>query len=518
VNIVQALEDPELFGALPVFQDLTTWSRWLVFLKAVYGLPLAPDEVPIFCAHTGRAAYTPPPGGWKEVAVICGRQAGKSRIAAVIGAYEALAAAKEPDETDIWALLISQDAKAATRVLFSYCRAIFAASRRLEASLVDESLDAQTNEVLRLKNGVSIGVYPCRPPAVRGLRARVVVLDELAYFRSGENLPLDVEMLRAVRPTLAMTGGRLIILSSPGGRVGALWQLYRKHFGQETTTLLTWQAAAPDLNPTLPADYIASMEAEDPEAAVSEVGGQFRAGVAAAFDPDAVAKCVAPGLRMRPMLRGYQYIAFVDMSDGRNDSAALAIAHHEPPRRELPGRAVLDLLDEVRPPFDPGIVVRHFAQRAAEYGLRRIYADRWAWSLVASVFRDCGVTLHVAVGPAPFLPGREPDRDHPHVRMLATSELYLLLVQMVNSGEVELLDHARLLAQLNGLERRLGRGGHTTISHISGQHDDVAAAVAGACAMVWSGRRRRGRGRVELAGELIIETMPAHPGSPRAVF
>jgi integrase len=35
----------------------------------------------------------------------------------------------------------------------------------------------------------------------------VVVCDELAFFRSSEGFPTDVEMLRALRPTPATTGG-----------------------------------------------------------------------------------------------------------------------------------------------------------------------------------------------------------------------------------------------------------------------------------------------------------------------
>ncbi len=51
---------------------------------------------------------------------------------------------------------------------------------------------------------------------------------------------------------------------------------------------------------------------------------------------------------------------------------------------------------------------------------------------------------------------------------------------MVNSGQVELLDHKVLRAQLEGLERRTARGGRDSIDHPPGGRDDVANAVAGA--------------------------------------
>lgn len=44
VTVLEALKDPHLFGGLPAFRDLTTWSAWIVFLKATYGLALTRHE------------------------------------------------------------------------------------------------------------------------------------------------------------------------------------------------------------------------------------------------------------------------------------------------------------------------------------------------------------------------------------------------------------------------------------------------------------------------------------------
>ena len=51
---------------------------------------------------------------------------------------------------------------------------------------------------------------------------------------------------------------------------------------------------------------------------------------------------------------------------------------------------------------------------------------------------------------------------------------------MFTSGRVRLLDHARLLAQFLGLERRTARGGRDSIDHAPQAHDDLANAAAGA--------------------------------------
>src|SRR5262249_35531382 len=125
MNIVDALRDPRLVGGLPAFRDLSTWSRWVVFLKAIDGLPLDADREHVFCTHTGRPRYAAPPGGWREAAVITGRQSGKARIAALIQNVEAIRAQRELDGTELYALSIAQDQRASLRTVFRYATSPF---------------------------------------------------------------------------------------------------------------------------------------------------------------------------------------------------------------------------------------------------------------------------------------------------------------------------------------------------------------------------------------------------------
>jgi hypothetical protein len=120
-----------------------------------------------------------------------------------------------PRRLELSALLVAQDQRSALRTLLKYASAPFDLVAMLKSAVV-----ARTADTITLQNGVAIAAYPCRPQAVRGLRARVCVADEMAFFRSSEGYPTDVEMLRALRPTLATTGGKLIILSSPYAQSG----------------------------------------------------------------------------------------------------------------------------------------------------------------------------------------------------------------------------------------------------------------------------------------------------------
>jgi hypothetical protein len=62
--------------------------------------------------------------------------------------------------------------------------------------------------------------------------------------------------------------------------------------GEMTLPVLVWQATAPEMNPTLPADYLDRMAHDDPDAYRSEVLGEFRAGISTLFDPEALEMCV----------------------------------------------------------------------------------------------------------------------------------------------------------------------------------------------------------------------------------
>lgn len=453
LTVVGALRDPALLGGLPAFRNLETWRLWLIFLKAWDGLPLDDDEERIFCKYTGRTRYAPPVGGYRRGIVISGRQSGKTQMAGAVTDTEALGATREPDGADLYAIVVAQDQRGGTRVLFRYATAPFEI-----VPVLRESVIGRTAETLSLSNGSTLAVYPCRPAAVRGLRASIVVLDELAFYTSSENYPTDVEMLRAAQPCLATTNGRLLILSSPDGQTGALWNLYRKHYGRDDSPWLCWVASAAEMNPTLSADYLRAMAEDDPEAYRSEVLGEFRAGVSTLLDPAAIDQGVAAGVRERAPVVGTRYVAFCDPSGGRRDKFTVGVAHRDG------DRAVLDLIRWWSPPFNPSSVVAEIADLLRRYGCGRVVSDRYAGEFVAEQFRAAGIEH------------RASDADR--------STIYLDVLSLINSGRVVLLDVPDLLRELRGLERRRGASGRDRVDHRAGAHDDIANSCCGALRLV----------------------------------
>ena len=270
----------------------------------------------------------------------------------------------------------------------------------------------------------------------------------------------DVEIINAVKPGMAtIPGAMLLCASSPHARRGALWEAYRKHFGQDGDPVLVWQAATRDMNATVPQGYIDAHYADDPAKAAAEYGAQFRTDVETFISREVVEAAVVAGRHELPRVPGVLYTGATDPSGGSNDSMTLSIDHVETDAAGV-RRSVLDVVREVRPPFSPDAVVAEFSALLKSYGISRVIGDRYGGMWPRERFAVHGIEYVVADKTA--------------------SDFYLELLPVLNSGRAELLDHQRLVAQLCHLERSAARSGKEHIGHAPNAHDDVinAAAIA----------------------------------------
>ena len=315
---------------------------------------------------------------------------------------------------------------------------------------------SRTSDALDLTNGVTVEVRAASFRRLRGPTYIGVIADEAAFWHSDESSAnADSEILNAVRPGLATTGGPLIVASSPYARRGELWTMHRKHFGADGDPLvLVAQGKSRDFNPSLPQSIVDRALERDHAAASAEYLGLFRSDIESFVSREAVEQCVDRGVRERAPLYNLRYSAFVDPSGGSVDSMTLAIAHKEG------DIAVLDAVRERKPPFSPADVVVEFAALLKSYRVARIKGDRYAGEWAREPFRKLNIDYE------------------PNAR--AKSDLYRDALPLINSNRVALLDHPRLFSQLCGLERRTGRGGRDSIDHPPGSHDDLANCVCGA--------------------------------------
>jgi hypothetical protein len=446
MNIVEAIHDPKLFR--PCFQDLATWEAWFVAAKALFGLQMNRHERRLFQKYTGRTQQ--PEKAFKEFWAIIGRRGGKSYIAAVIACYLALfhnyRQYLSPGERGVIQIVAVDRYQA--QVIFRYIVAILHSN-----PVFAQYIQNETKEIIELTNAVDIEVMACSFRSIRGRTVVAFIADEVAFWRI-EGANPDKEIFAAVRPGMATIPNSIIlVLSSPYARMGELYNIHHEFFGTDNPDVLVWHAPTEAMNPTIDKKVIERDRKRDPVSASSEWDAEFRSDIETYIAREAVEQCIIRGRIELPSVVGVHYSAFVDPSGGSQDSFTLAISHVEGDKK------VLDALREVRPPFSPDSVVREFATLLKAYRCSTITGDHYAGLWPRERFAVHGIRYEVS--------------------SLPKSDMYLNLLPLLNSGQVELLDNDRLVSQIVGLERRTGRGGKDSIDHGPGGHDDIANVAAG---------------------------------------
>jgi hypothetical protein len=148
----------------------------------------------------------------RKVIMLCSRQAGKSTTAALLALHSAIFDAG-------LVLLVSPSQRQSTELF----RKVTDHLRRLPnpPDIASESITR-----IEFRNGSRIVSLPGSEVSVRGYSAaRLVVVDEAS------RVPDD--LMAAVRPILAVAGGRLICLSTPAGRIGWFYNAWTDGVGWE---------------------------------------------------------------------------------------------------------------------------------------------------------------------------------------------------------------------------------------------------------------------------------------------
>jgi hypothetical protein len=163
------------------------------------------------------------------------------------------------------------------------------------STLVSERI----SDALRLTNGIDIEVRAASFRRLRGVTAVAVIASECAFWQSDETSNADVDILAAVRPALATTGGPLILITTPYARRGEVWDLYRKYYGPDgDPSILIVQGTAREFNSTLPQSVVERALERDHAAASAEYLAQFRSDIESYVSREAVLACV-DGIRER---------------------------------------------------------------------------------------------------------------------------------------------------------------------------------------------------------------------------
>lgn len=457
--VLRSVVDAELFG--PHFQPADSWHAWQTVLKVIFGVPLSDDELPLFQSATGRSQ--PFAGPLTEAWLLVGRRSGKSRILSLIAT--ALACFRDyspylaPGERAVVAVLAADRDQAQT--IFNYVKALLTQTAMLAALIERETAD----EIV-LSNRVVIGIHTSSYRSIRGRTLAAGLCDEQSFWEpEGGRNPAEA-VIRALRPSLStIPGAPLLLASSVYAKTGTVYEAYARHWGRDSSNVLCWKTDTATMNPSFRKEIIEAAYAADSIDAASEYGSMFRNDLSAFLADGDIDAAIIRDRRSLPLSMQYRYFAFTDLSGGRNDSAAIAIAH-----QEQHGRIVIDRVDSVAAPFNPEEVIARFAYVLSTYGLSRVTGDNYSAEFVVAAFAKHGIGYVAAE--------------------LSKSDIYAEVLPLFTAQLIELVDMPQLEGQLRQLERRPRVSGRDQIDHPRGGNDDLANAVAGA---LWLASRQSGQ-------------------------
>jgi hypothetical protein len=371
--------------------------------------------------------------------LVIGRRGGKSfamAIAAVfLACFRDWTPKLSPGERAV-VLLVASDREQA-KILIRYIKGIF------ESPLLRNLVQNATADTLELRGFVTIEVVTRSYRSVRGRSVCAALLDELAFWRDDDSANPDSEVLNAIRASMATFGddGMVIAASSPYARRGVLWAAFKRYHAKDDPHNLVWQAPTRVMNPSVSQAFVDAEFERDPASAAAEYGADFRSDIQAFIDREIVDACIIPGRFELPPVKGVKYTAFCDLAGGGSDAMTLAIAHRHA------DMAIIDALREIKPPCSPEAVIIEFAELLKSYNLYKVQGDRYALGWPCERFRIHGIFYEQSARPK--------------------SELYQSFLPLLNSGKVELLDNAVLVAQLANLERLLAAAGIRSIIQVA---------------------------------------------------
>lgn len=419
-------------------EDLSQLTDVGVFAERLLGVALFPHQL--------EAAQSPA----RYRCLLSGRQAGKSRLLAVLALHEAATRRNRN------VMLVSAGEVASQRLLED-CAALATSSPLLRGSVMDES-KAQ----LTLSNGSVIRSVPASQRQIRGASIDLLILDEAGF--------LDPEIWRAAEPTvIARPGSRVILASSPwGGADHFFRQLWRRGMDAPDEHVAAWHWPS-SISPLVSAELLEQIREREPAHYFArEYLAEFQDDVASFFTTQELERATGD-FEMVPPEQGAALGLVAGGVDwaSRRDAQALSVI------------AGTGWDDRGRPMYRLVWCEEHFSMSYDAWIERLVeVAGGFRFSVIASETNGVGDYPTVMLAKRLWETGRgrvEPVQTTAKLKESAFSLMRILFEQ----GRLQLPRHPTLLRQLAALEAEQLDGGGLRISVPErAGHDDLAMSAA----------------------------------------
>jgi hypothetical protein len=449
MNALEFIKHPDLIND----QSLSRPQETIV--KSIYGLPLSREELEIFLELTELPRYREGVEQ-SEVTALLPRRSGKSsRIAANITIFESCGREIAMSEgAQPVAMIVASEKSRQARIVFKYIK-----DKLMRSKLLRGMVKSITREEILLTNGVSIQIFPCDQARVRGQGYLVFVADEVSAWRSAGVNP-DSDIIDSARPGLEYEHSKLIKISTPGGKIGEVWEDYKDFYSKENDHVLVFGSGGHDtryFNPSYSQEKLDKMMVRKPSLYETEHLGKFKDS-RGLFAPDLIDGLVNNDRPLeRPYRKGVDYMGFSDNAGGSGASSyAMCIGHIEA------GRIIIDVVRSQPQPFDPDSQTEIYCRLFRSYGVSTVQGDYFAAEWNVQAHRKYGV--------------------HYLKCEKAKSEIFLECESLFNCGLIELPPSDTLIHQLKMLVRTPRSGSKDRVDTPARQADDEANAC---CGVAW---------------------------------
>jgi len=380
------------------------------------------------------------------VAIVKGRQIGATQY--VIAPAVVYFAFTRPYTT---VLITSLTMRQATYVL-TRIKNLIAGNAALKRSLVDVSL-----ERLRLSNGSEVLSLPSGVDgsSLRGYSPSLAIVDEAAFVP-------DRAIQDALLPSLAVTGGALVVVSTPWGVGSYFYRCARENPAFKVLEIPSSRS------PFIPPGFLEARRLDtDPLSYRTEYLGEFVASADAYFSHESI-KAAIRDYELRDSARDGPVSCFAGVDWGRKvDSSVVAVVERDDSVEPSHLRLV-HLKEFFETPYTQ--VVGYVKVVAESFRVRRVLADTGAGLAQIDSLKEARVPVEGFA----FTLGSKAD---------LMSNLKLAL----ENRQLDLPDHRRLLLQLSAFEYSISEAGNL---RLHGKHDDLVDALALAA---YAARRRPGK-------------------------
>lgn len=383
-----------------------TTTDVLKFVKYIIPLPfeLSPNQNLVL------TTFYDPVKAYKELLLACGRKSFKTGLSGLISLFEIYKLLQIDDPLAyyglspgkyLYATIVATNEEQAKHVTLQEVRGMAEKSWYLSDYIVRE-----TTRFIEFTKRLRIQCIPCSASAGRGYAGIINIYDEAAWYMQRSGMT-DEEVFNSLQPNLRINerlaaASRTVLLSSPAGKQGLFWDLFRKgdpitviqqspDFGKEPWRCV-FQVESWRMNTSITYESLAEELQRDPTMFQMEYGAQFIDVVSAALDMEYILLC-ASARQIDPYKRDKDTYRVITLDPATSGNAyGLMMGHKD----EL-NRVKVDLVKRwtgtKSEPVNVNEVEEYVLMLYENFNVNAIIVDSYQSASMVQRFNDLGLPI-----------------------------------------------------------------------------------------------------------------------------